>query len=168
MAPPRAAHQRFGGPLSDAEFYGDSGYVCLTTVQPPFVTYANYVVGVHQAAGAVNGPANVGSGTGGLGTAGAARVSALLPQSAGRLVGLTRPTERFTPLAEKKPTGRPPMILEFLATLTSVKQAATAGEAIEVRAGTKRKREADTAGPAPIEQANFLKRYVKKPATAAE
>jgi formate dehydrogenase maturation protein FdhE len=93
-------------------------------------------------------------------------VSALLPQSAGRLVGLTRPTERFTPLAEKKPTGRAPMILEFLATLTSAKQNATsaAGEAIEVKtAAQKRKREEPVTHQA--EQTNFLRRYVKKPNT---
>lgn len=154
VAPPRAAHQRFGGPLSDSDFYGDSGYVCLTTVQPPFVTYANYVVGVHQSATGANG-------SGGAAT----RVSALLPQSAGRLVGLTRPAERFTPLAQKKPTGRPPMILEFLAALTSTKQVPAAGEAIEVKT-TKRKRE--DSGAQAGEQTNFLQRYVKRPNTSSQ
>lgn len=151
VAPPRAAHWRFGGPLCDADFYGDSGYVCKTTLQPPFVTFANYVVGVHgSAAGA--GPAAQAT----------AKVRALLPQSAGALVGLERPAVRATPLAEKKPSGKGPLILEFLATLTSVRDVRDTTEAIEVRAAKKRKATADAA---PAEQPNFLKQFVKKSAT---
>lgn len=154
VAPPRGAHKRFGGPLNDADFYGESGFVCLTTVQPPFVTYANYVVGVHQ--GAEGGGAALAATT--------APIRALLPQSAGRLVGLTRPEERFQPMAEKKPTSRAPMILEFLASLSSTKNLPSHEEAIEVKASAKRRR--IDAAPA-AEQPNFLQRYVKKP-TAGE
>lgn len=145
VAPPRAAHARFGGPLLDADFYGASGYTCLSSVQPPFVTFANYVVGVHrEAAGAT--VSAVGE-----------SVRALLPQSAGALVGLVRPLERHAPLAEKKPSGRAPMILEFLATLSSVKDVKDGSEAIEVRAPKRKKTEAQA------EQPNFLKQFVKKP-----
>jgi hypothetical protein len=142
VAPPRAAHSRFGGPLLDSDFYGESGYACLSAIQPPFVTFANYVVGVHREA---SGPDIRG-------------VRALLPQSAGALVGLTRPTERHAPLAEKKPSGRSPLILEFLATLSSVKDVKDASEAIEVRAPKRKKAEPQA------EQPNFLKQFVKKAA----
>jgi len=143
VAPPRAAHARFGGPLLDADYYGNSGYACLSAVQPPFVTFANYVVGVHRERTTAGGPSG-------------STVRALLPQSAGALVGLTRPTERVAPLAEKKPSGRAPLILEFLATLSSVKDVKDASEAIEVRAPKRKKTEAQA------EQPNFLKQFVKK------
>jgi len=147
VAPPRAAHQRFGGPLSDSEFYGTSGFTCLTTLQPPFVTYANYVVGVHHE------KANTKE----------ISVATLLPQSAGRLVGLTRPEERVTPLAEKKPSGKPPMLLEFLATLTSIKEIKDSTEEVIVKPTKKRSRLDDSgASGAPTETTNFLKQYVKK------
>lgn len=149
VAPPRCAHVRFGGALRDADFYGDSGYTCVATLQPPFVTFANYVVGVHQAG--LSGPAAAGSG-------GVVSASALLPQSAGRLVGLERPAVRATPLAEKKPTGKAPLILEFLASLSSVKDIVDTAEAIDVKP-VKRKR----AEVVPVEATNYLKQFVKKP-----
>lgn len=135
VAPPRASHWRFGGPLSDVDFYGSSGYTCLTTLQPPFVTFANYVVGHHQAAGQSGHTAHV-----------------LLPQSAGRLVGLDRPPERAVPMAEKRSSGKVPLILEFLATLKSSKDVRDQSESIDVK-GKKRAR--DTEAP------NFLRQYVK-------
>lgn len=152
IAPPRASHRRFGGPLSDSDFYGSSGYICTTTLQPPFVTFANYVVGVHQASqgphGNPQGPQSHQS------------AQALLPQSAGRLIGLTRPSERSNAIAERKPTGKVPMILEFLATLSSFKDVKDHTESIDVKAVKKRSRSATEA--APTEVTNFLKQYVKK------
>lgn len=128
---------RFGGPLKDADFYGSSGYTCVSTLQPPFVTFANYVVAAHASMRQDS-------------------VRALLPQSAGALVGLERPPVRHTPLAEKKPTGRPPLILEFLATLSSIRDVKDTTESIEVRA-PKRKKASEA-----VEQPNFLKQFVKK------
>lgn len=144
VAPPRAAHVRFGGPLQDADFYGHSGYTTLTVVQPPFVTFANYVLGVHQS-----------------GHSGAAmsNATALLPQSAGKLAGLERPTVRATPLAERRPTGKAPLILEFLAKLSTLAEVKDADESIQVKAPAKKRQRSEAA---PTEQANFLKQYVKK------
>jgi hypothetical protein len=111
------------------------------------VTYANYVVGVHHE------KANTKE----------ISVATLLPQSAGRLVGLTRPEERVTPLAEKKPSGKPPMLLEFLATLTSIKEIKDSTEEVIVKPTKKRSRLDDSgASGAPTETTNFLKQYVKK------
>jgi len=138
VAPPRAAHWRFGGPLSDADFYGASGYTCVSTLQPPFVTFANYVVGVHQADHASDRIAD--------------KAHVLLPQSAGRLVGLERPADRSVPLAEKRVSGKVPLILEFLATLKSSKDVRDQTEAIDVKM---KKRSRDTS-----EAPNFLRRYV--------
>jgi len=140
IAPPRASHWRFGGPLSDFDFYGSSGYTCTTTLQPPFVTFANYVVGVHQ---------------GLQGTEHRTKTHALLPQSAGRLIGLERPSVRHAPVAEKKPSGKAPLFLEFLATLSSANDIKDHNEAIEVKKA-KRSRTETTEAP------NFLKQYVKK------
>ena len=133
IAPPRAAHVRFGGPLGDQEFYGQNPYTCITTLQPPFVTFAHYVVGVN----------------------GSSATEVLLPQSAGRLVDLVRPAVRLEPLAQKKPTGQAPLILEFLATLTSAKDVKDVKEDIEIKS---KKRKADD----PVEKTNFLKKYVTK------
>lgn len=143
VAPPRAAHWRFGGPLNDFDFYGHSGYTCLTTVQPPFVTFAHYVVGTHGRD--------------------APTATALLPQSAGRLVGLERPTERHTPFAEKRPSGRPPLLLEFLATLKGPQDVRDSNESIEVKQPKKRAR--TDAGP--TESKDFLKQYIKVKAPAS-
>ena len=136
IAPPRAAHYRFGGPLSDKDFYGESGYTALNTIQPPFVTFANYVVGVHGS----EEPAR-----------------ALLPQSAGRLINLERPSVRDFNVVEKKSTGKPPLFLELLASLTSAADVTDLGESIAVKETKKRKSE-----PTKPETANFLKQYVKK------
>jgi len=145
VAPPRAAHQRFGGPLSDYDFYGLSGYNCLRTIQPPFVTFANYVVGVHQSTS--NGTRIESS-------------TALLPQSAGRLINLERPTDRSFPIAEKKQTGKPPMILEFLATLKSSKDVQDSSESIDLK-DTKKRRVTNE----PRETTNFLKQFIKAKAS---
>lgn len=146
IAPPRAAHQRYGGPLSDHEFHGLTGFTCLRVVQPPFVTFANYVVGVHEASGHS-----------------AKSTYELLPQSAGRLTGLSRPAQRPTEFIEKRPTGKTPMILEYLAALPAggpTVQDAT----IDVRK-TKRARLDDTSATAPTEAKGFLSRYMTgKPA----
>jgi hypothetical protein len=136
IAPPRASHYRFGGPLSDSDFYGESGYTALNTIQPPFVTFANYVVGVHGS----KEPAR-----------------ALLPQSAGRLINLERPAERDFNIVEKKSTGKPPLFLELLASLTSVNDVTDVGESISVKEPKKRKAETKQ-----TESTNFLKQYVKK------
>jgi len=130
VAPPRGAHMRFGGFLGDSDFYGTSGYTALKTLQPPFVTFANYVVGIH------GGDA-----------------IALLPQSAGSLIDLERPKERTAPLAEKKPTGRSPLFLEFLAGLKNTKDLKDESEAIELKNAKKRK--------STEEAPNFLKQFVK-------
>jgi hypothetical protein len=140
VAPPRQAHVRFGGPLGPADFYGHSGYTTITTAQPPFVTFANYVMGVHLDSN--SGPKTI---------------TALLPQSAGRLVDLKRPEVRSTPVAEKKITGKAPLILEFLAGLTSLSDVKDASEAVEVKEPKKRARAAE-----PVSGTNFLKQYVKK------
>jgi hypothetical protein len=137
IAPPRASHWRFGGPLGDTDFYGDSGYISMGTLQPPFVTFANYVVGVHQTASSTSVP-----------------ISALLPQSAGRLVNLSRPAHRAEPLAEKKQTGRCPMILEFLAKQTVV---VDRSEQIHVGENVSKKRKSE-----PVETKGFLRQYVVK------
>lgn len=139
IAPPRASHWRFGGPLSDFDFYGSSGYACTTTLQPPFVTFANYVVGVHQ----------------GLSGSQGTKTHALLPQSAGRLIGIERPSVRHAPIAEKKSSGKAPLFLEFLATLSSANDIKDHNEAIDVKKA-KRSRTETTEAP------NFLKQYVKK------
>lgn len=140
VAPPRQSHSNFGGPLSDAEFYGNTGFSSITNVQPPFVTFANYVIAVHQ--GDLKTP-----------------ITSLLPQSAGRLINLGRPKERTIPLAEKKPSGRPPLILEFLAGLTSISDVKDSSEAVEVKETKKRARASAEGPPAAT---NFLKQYVKK------
>ena len=137
VAPPRCAHKRFGGPLSDVDFYGLSGFRVSHVVQPPFVTFANYVVGVHNE----SHPAST--------------ATALLPQSAGRLVGLERPKVRAVPLAFKKPSGSPPLYLEFLASVATTAPQDNA-ESIEVKSAKKRGRNEQTEAP------NFLKQYVKK------
>jgi len=146
IAPPRASHWRFGGPLNDSEFYSLSGYCTLNTLQPPFVTFANYVVGMHQR------------------NSSSQEVSTLLPQSAGRLIDLQRPTFRTVPLAEKKPSGKAPLILEFLAKLTNLSDVKDKDESIQMKGSVPKKRKA--AEPA-TEVPNFLKQYVKKNQAAA-
>ena len=54
-----------------------------------------------------------------------------------------------------KPTGQAPLILEFLATLTSAKDVKDVKEDIEIKS---KKRKADD----PVEKTNFLKKYVTK------
>jgi hypothetical protein len=153
IAPPRAAHVRFGGPLEDGDFHGTSGYTCLNTIQPPFVTFANYVVGVHQET--CNEPET-------------SRVKqtthALLPQSAGALVNLERKSERFHDLLEKKSTNRPPLILEFLSTLKSAAHVKDASQDIELKAAVAKKRKTNdvsmTTGN--DEPKGFLRQFMKK------
>ena len=157
VAPPRAAHKRFGGPLGDSDFYGQSGYVGLTTLQPPFVTFANYVVAVHQA----NGRTHQSEEKNEVMKADC-KAESLLPQSAGKLLNLERPERRTEPLATRSLTGREPMILEFLANLESISEITDASEQIELKqVPKKRKAEATATTEAP----NFLKQYVKKKAS---
>jgi len=133
VAPPRSSHQRFGGPLSSFEFYGNSKNSCLSVLQPPFVTFANYVIGFSDKTEKVS----------------------KMPQSAGRLVNLTRPEERVFPLAEKKPSGRAPKILEFIASLKTSKLN-DVSESIDIK-NKKRPREEEQKEPM-----GFLQKYVKK------
>jgi hypothetical protein len=136
IAPPRASHWRFGGPLGDSQFYGHSTYSSIGVLQPPFVTFANYVVGVHKELNNEN-----------------QSTIALLPQSAGRLINIQRPEVRVEPLAEKKPTGKVPLILEFLALQTKVSDPT---QFIQSKQSKKRK------ASETVETTNFLKQYVKK------
>lgn len=100
IAPPRAAHKRFGGPMDDMEFYATKTTSTITDVlEPPFVTFAHYVVAKHQLDD--KNPIE--------------NTYDLLPQSAGKLNNLTRPTDRKLPLAQKMPTGQAPLLLEYLA-----------------------------------------------------
>lgn len=146
IAPPRASHWRFGGPLGDSQFYGQTSYSSIGVLQPPFVTFANYVVGVHKAVKTheqkdSQKDVSIEDST-----------IALLPQSAGRLINIERPAVRVEPLAEKKPTGKGPLILEFLASHTKV---ADPTQFIQSKQSKKRKMET-------VETTNFLKQYVKK------
>jgi hypothetical protein len=71
---------------------------------------------------------------------------------------LERPSVRSIAVAEKRPTGKSPLILEYLAGLTSIADIKDIGESIEVKETKKRPREkAETSG-----SLNFLKQYVKK------
>lgn len=147
VAPPRASHQRFGGPLNDADFYGTSGFVSLNTLQPPFVTFANYVVGVHQS----------GQGQNQSQTQTEMDIQDLLPQSAGKLVHLDRPEFRKDPIAKRLETGKGPLILDFLANLKNLEEINDASEQItEKHVPKKRKLPEVTEAP------NFLRQYVKK------
>ena len=171
VAPPRASHKRFGGPLNDADFYGSSGFVALTTLQPPFVTFANYVVGMHQTM-----PKMVGAALGSAENVEPVKededMEFLLPQSAGKLVQLERPSYRKDPVAQRLPTGKEPLILKFLANLKNLNEINDAAEQIEIKTkpmSKKRKQEealaaaATEPGPiAPTGPQNFLKQYFKK------
>lgn len=162
VAPPRAAHKRFGGPLGDYDFYGSSGYVSLTTLQPPFVTFANYVVGVHQQLKAETRDSRDSRDCSHDKMDAVAKADCkaetLLPQSAGKLVNLERPERRQEPLAQRALTGREPMILEFLANLESITEITDASEQIEFKQQPKKRKATEAAAEAP----NFLKKYVKK------
>lgn len=95
IAPPREAHERFGGSYAPDVFYGTN---TLDVVEPPFVTFSQYVMSASKGNDAYE----------------------LLPQSAGKLSDLHRPTMRITPLATKSSTGSAPMLLEYLASLKDV------------------------------------------------
>ena len=154
VAPPRASHKRFGGPLGDRDFYGDSGYVSLTTLQPPFVTFANYVVGMHQ--NIKESSANEDESEDIMKAD--CKAESLLPQSAGKLVNLERPDRRTEPLAQRTITGKEPLILEFLANLQCITDITDASEQIEIKQQASKKRKAE-----PVKEGtNFLKQYVKK------
>jgi len=105
IGPPRTAHARFGGTVSDSEFHG-AFHDTKDLLEPPFVTFASYVMAVHEAEGR------------------SFDVHACLPQSAGKLSGLKRPETRATPLAKKEETGCPVLLLNYLATLKDKKRKA--------------------------------------------
>ena len=106
IAPPRASHQRFGGPMDDTGFYKYTESTTITEVlEPPFVTFAHYVVAKHQSSDASEDSKKVSD------------TYDLLPQSAGKLTSLVRPAERKLPLAQKMPTGQSPLLLEYLAAI---------------------------------------------------
>jgi len=149
IAPPRCAHERFGGPLKDNSFYGNNGYVTLKTLQPPFVTFANYVVGFHRQQQLTNDD-----------TITYANPTILLPQSAGRLTNLQRPVVRTHALAEKKPTLKCPLLLEFLATMDTV-QTIHESETIDTKASSLPKKRSESNNNAEGNN-NFLKQFIKK------
>lgn len=136
IGPPRAAHKRFGGPLDDSEFYNtDSHQAIKDILMPPFVTFAHYVMAVHEK------PVE--------------NTYDLLPQSAGRLIDLQRPSYRNLPLASKTETGQEPLILNYIAQLTensTQKKRPRENEEIHVRQPT------TSTGT----QIGFLSRYMKK------
>lgn len=92
IAPPREAHQRFGGSFKTNEFQQTNA---LDVIEPPFVTFSQYVMSASKGHDAYS----------------------LLPQSAGKLTDLTRPKTRNTPLATKTSTGCCPLLLEYLASV---------------------------------------------------
>ena len=155
VAPPRASHRRFGGPLNDQDFYGTSGYVAMQTVQPPFVTFANYVVGFHQQdqmddlkdhtdlKDQKEKPKKL-------------NLELLLPQSAGKLAQLVRPSFRKDPVAERQITGKEPLFLEFLANLKNIKNVKDSQQEVEIKQSKKRRNEIETEVP------KFLQKYVVK------
>jgi hypothetical protein len=96
VAPPRAAHPRFGGALHN--FHTTAS---VDVLDPPFVTFAHYVIAAHDKV---------------------ENAYDILPQSAGRLTNVSRPEHRTTPLATKTPTGASPLFLEFLASFKDKKR----------------------------------------------
>lgn len=96
VAPPRAAHPRFGGTLDN--FHTTA---TVDVLDPPFVTFAHYVIAAHDKV---------------------ENAYDILPQSAGRLTNVSRPEHRTTPLAQKTPTGASPLFLEFLASFKDKKR----------------------------------------------
>lgn len=148
IAPPRSSHQRFGGPMNDFDFYSyeDSNRV-VDVLEPPFVTFAHYVLAVHQ-----NEHKSV------------TNTYDLLPQSAGRLINLRRPSERKHPLAKKTSTDHPPFILNYLATM-DVHQEQPRSNAAQDSGSKKRSRvdndEINVRGVVPVAPKGFLARYVK-------
>lgn len=104
ISPPRAAHVRFGGTITDADFHG-AFHDTKEVLEPPFVTFAHYVMAVHENDATM-------------------KPESLLPQSAGKLTGLRRPEVRATPFATKEETGNCPLLLEFLANYKEKKRKA--------------------------------------------
>lgn len=86
-APPRCALKKYGGKLSLNDFYGTDEIKFKAIHNPPFVTFAMYAEMTNK-----NGP-----------------------EHDKATNGLTRPTERTTPVATEESTQKPPLILEFLA-----------------------------------------------------
>jgi len=95
-APPRAALTKFGGPMSLDEFYGEDAactqFKALHT--PPFVTFAMYAEVTRKEVGGVSAAPNTGEEL---------------------LRGLRRPHVRTEPVAVQEPTGKAPLLLEYLA-----------------------------------------------------
>jgi hypothetical protein len=89
-APPRASLEKFGGTLGLDEFYGNSGTNFKILHTPPFVTFAMYaeMTKTETAETSVD------------------RIS---------VKNLTRPLQRSDSIAVQDQTGKPPLILEFLA-----------------------------------------------------
>ena len=89
-APPRTALAKFGGPLGLPEFYGEDAARTrfVTAHAPPMVSYSMYL--------------DLVKGDGG-GSAAAG--------------GVARPTVRTSAVARPTPTGKPPLLVEYLATL---------------------------------------------------
>ena len=96
-SPPRFMLQRYGGPLSLLEFYGEDaqGAQFKAMRAPPLASFGMFMECVR-------------------GTAQAQRVAEMPTLES--LKNLQRPLQRDLPLATRQPTGRPPLLLELLAT----------------------------------------------------
>lgn len=96
-SPPRFMLQRYGGPLSLETFYGEDAqrteYKAMRA--PPLASFAMYMECVR-------------------GSAQEARIAEM--PSMESLRNLRRPLQREFPLVKRQPTGRPPLLLELLAT----------------------------------------------------
>lgn len=99
-APPRSALQKFGGPLTLAEFYGED-VLCTRFIEvhcAPFVSYAMY-------AEVMRGSTNV-------------------PKDADILTletGIRQPAIRTEPIAHQESTQKIPLLLEFLSNLAKTR-----------------------------------------------
>ena len=148
IAPPRAAHQRYGGPLNDLQFRGIPERGVLDVVYPPFVSYSHYVLAVQDPARSSDPKTILTSST-----------------AAGKLIDLSRPKVRDFGRLEKKTTLRAPMLLNFLAERgTSVVPDVVATKTTEENLIEERRSRVPKtpAGPAATEQRGFLSRYMKK------
>lgn len=96
-SPPRFMLARYGGPLSLAEFYGEDAQATQFKAMrlPPLASFGMYMECMR----------------GSIHTKGVAEMP-----SVESLRNLSRPKQRELPLVLRQPTGRPPLLLELLAT----------------------------------------------------
>lgn len=88
-APPRHCLQKYGGNMTLEDFYGKCGYKFKQMNSPPFVTFAMY--------------------------AELTKTDLSFDDTFSNVKNLRRPKERTVPIAVHEETGKPPLILEFLA-----------------------------------------------------